>query len=104
MDLKSLRMRIRIASGMVEDIKGNFKDQYRRRNKSLTCRSCKPQLEVNSEEKKKEKPVETQNHLLENCVAFEELRKSIELNSDSGLVSFFHEVVKLRIAEDENEE
>ena len=55
MDPKSLRMRVRIASGMVDKIKGNHKDKYRRKNESITCPSCKPQLECNAEDDGKEK-------------------------------------------------
>ena len=97
-------MRVRIASGMVDKIKGNHKDKYRRKNESITCPSCKPQLEDDAVDDGKEKPRDTQNHLLEKCVAFEELRKSIDINSDAGLVSFFSKVVRLRIADDESDE
>ena len=89
--------------GMVNNIKGNFKDKYRKRNTSITCPSCKPENGSNTDDLITEKPQDTQNHLLETCVAFKELRESIDTNTDSGLVSFFREVVKRRIDSELNE-
>ena len=104
MDLESVRMRLRISSGMVEGIKGNFKDKYRKSNTSITCPSCKQISNNNSGDKDVEKPKDTQNHLLEECVAFDEVRKSLDLETDSGLVSFFAEVVRRRTSIDDNDE
>ena len=103
MDLQTVRMRVHIAMGMVNNIKGNFKDKYRKRNTSITCPSCKPENGSNTDDLITEKPQDTQNHLLETCVAFKELRESIDTNTDSGLVSFFREVVKRRIEAELNE-
>ena len=106
LDLESVRMRLRISSGMVNKIKGNYKDKYRRRNKSITCSSCAPLLRENKPDgepdKPPEKPPDTQIHLLEECVAFEDVRESTDLKTDAGLVSFFNEVVKRRTEMEEN--
>ena len=89
---------------MVNGIKGNFKDKYRRRNTSITCPSCAPLLRENEPDGEPEKPPHTQNHLLEACIAFEEVRGSTDLRTDAGLVSFFNEVVRRRTLMEENRE
>ena len=63
MDLQTVRMRVHIAMGMVNNIKGNFKDKYRKRNTSITCPSCKPENGSNTDDLITEKPQDAQNHL-----------------------------------------
>ena len=97
LDLEGVRMRLRISSGMVSTVKSNFKQNFK--NKSLSCDSCK---HLRADKGEEEKPIDSQLHLMESCEAFEDLRAQSDLNSDSGLVFFFKEVIKRRIKESED--
>ena len=44
-----------------------------------------------------EKPTDTQLHVLEECEAFDDIRQEIDINSDTGIVEYFKEIVKRRI-------
>ena len=85
MKLEDVRMRMRISSGMINQIKGNYKQKYRKMNQSITCISCK---NINSEKEGNKEPEDTQLHLIEECEAFEDLRSNTDL-SKKGRVSFF---------------
>ena len=92
LDLESVRMMMKIKGGMVNTIRGNFKQKYRRKNQSITCQSCK---EVRDEEHpESEKPIDSQLHVIEECEAFEDLRHEYDIHSNKGLVEFFKLVIK----------
>ena len=103
LDLEGIRMRMRISGGMVNTIRSNYKQKYRRRNQPISCQSCKSNRNSNESEGNVEdeddEPRDTQIHVLEECVAFEDIRALHDLTSDAGLVNFFSEVVKRRIQE-----
>ena len=122
MNLESVRTRFRVANEMVATIRKNFSSKYR--NKTLTCPSCidvdppnisnsdnnspnnnsNSQQHNNSSNNKQNslKPVDTQSHVLHECVAFEDLREKFDTREDTQLVEFFKEVVKRRIENGED--
>ena len=55
MKLEDSRMRMRISCGMINLIKGNFKQKYRKMNQPLTCISCISLLKKMTQTKKKTK-------------------------------------------------
>ena len=65
----------------------------------ITCQSCKNMREDDEEENEDEEPIDTQLHVLEECPAFKELRNECDLNTESGLVQFFKEIVRRRLEE-----
>ena len=103
MKLTDARMRMRISCGMISQIKGNFKQKYKKKNMSIICSSC---LNLSDNESTgnyngtKEKSY-TQLHLLEECKAFNELRAETDPTTNEGLVYFFTQVIKKRLEEDE---
>ena len=90
---------MRITGGMVNSVRGNFKQMYRKKNLPITCQSCNRIRDENEADNSDETPVDTQKHLLEECEAFENLRNEFDLETDAGLVGFFKELVKRRIDE-----
>ena len=86
---------MRIKGGMVNTIRGNFKQKYRKKNLSFTCQSCK-EIRKNTNPEA-EKPTDTQLHVLEECEAFDDIRQEIDINSDTGIVEYFKEIVKRQI-------
>ena len=95
-------MMMRISGGMVQSVRGNFKERYRKKNLPITCQSCKASNDNNAPVDDTEKPMDTQTHLLEECVAFDDIRNEFDLQTETGLVGFFKEVIKRR-NEDEND-
>ena len=94
---------MRILGGMVQSVHGNFRERYRKKNLPITCQSCKASNDNNAPVDDTEKPINTtQTHLLEECVAFDDIRNEIDLQMEAGLVGFFKEVIK-RHNEDEND-
>ena len=92
---------MKIKGKMVNKIRGNFKDLYRRKNQPITCQSCIKLSEENMSKTVTENPEDTQLHVLEDCAAVEDLCLKNDLKSDTGLVKFFKEVVKGQIQEEE---
>ena len=94
MKLEDVRYRFRIANSLVQGIRKNYSDKYRRMNKSLSCPCC---LQTN---KQTDKEAMTQSHILYRCEAFSDLRYDLVVEDDATLVDFFRLVVD-RITESE---
>ena len=101
LDLDGTRMMMKIEGGMVNTIRGNFKELYRRKNQPITCQFCVDPREESVTEIETENPLDTQLHVIEECAAFDDLHIKYDLKSDIGLVKFFKEVVKRRIQDEE---
>ena len=71
LDLEGIRWMMRITSGMVNTIRGNFKQKYRRIDQSITCQSCK---EIRGKNEPDNNPIDTQIHVLDECEAYSDLR------------------------------
>ena len=97
MKLDDVRYRFRIANNLVQGIRKNYSDKYRRMNKSLTCPSCS---ETN---KQTDKEAMTQSHILYRCEAFSDLRYDLVVEDDAMLVDFFRLAVD-RITESESDD
>ena len=82
LDLESVRYRFRISSKML-DIRTNFPGKYR--SVGFDCPSCK---QANSYKKQS---VESQEHIENSCIAFEEIRSRYDLSEDDQIVLFFKE-------------
>ena len=80
------RMAFRIRCELVKEIKGNFKDKYRRRggDQALICEDC------DSEE------IQTQNHCLE-CPYWEDFRRGSDLTKIEDLVEYFKKMLSERL-------
>ena len=85
--ISNCRMAFRIRCQMVGDIKGNFKDKYRRKGgeAALACEDC------NKDE------VQTQSHCLE-CPKWEEMRRGLDLSRLDDLVLYFQQMMKERMS------
>ena len=101
MDLESVRYRFRISSKMV-DVKANFPRKYR--SSSLNCPSCRIIMKKKEDDNNEFKPpsndpkspAESQSHLMDDCLAFDELRDKYDLTQDDQIVSFFKEALTRR--------
>ena len=84
--LDNCRMAFRIRCELVKEIKGNFKDKYRRRegDQGLICDDC------DSEE------IQTQSHCLE-CPNWEDLRRGIDVTKIDDLVKYFQQMLTERL-------
>ena len=54
-------------------------------------------MKKEDDEHEDEKPIDTQLHVLEECPAFKDIRDECDLETESGIVSFFKAVVKRRM-------
>ena len=85
--LEDVRALVRISSRMVETVRGNFPNKYRK--KSLICPSCCPEVsQVNQVTNTqtvivREGPIDTMEHIKWKCEAFDELRSQYKLNNDT---------------------
>ena len=77
------RMAFRIRSEMVNEVRGNFKDRYRRKGgeDALTCQECPTGV------------METQSHCVI-CPKWQDLRTGLELDKMDDLVTFFQRLHK----------
>ena len=94
MDLDSVRDCFRVANQMIKTVRKNFSRKYR--NKSLSCPSCSyptTGYSVNSDSSNNPsivisnnsdilRPADTQLHILEECVAFRDLREQFDTRDD----------------------
>ena len=82
------RMALRIRCQMVNEIKGNFKDKYRRKGgeEALLCEDCDSDT------------IQTQSHCLE-CPHWEEIRSGMDLSNMDNLVTFFQRLLRERLRE-----
>ena len=84
------RLRFKLPSSMVPTVKLHFSnnDQYRRDN--YQCWDCSF--------------VDSSEHIMKTCGAYEEFRKGKNLDNDLDLVNFFHQVIEKRLnSEDSND-
>ena len=81
-------MAFRIRCKLVKDIKGNYKDKFKRLGgeDALKCDDCL------SDE------IQTQSHCLV-CPHWEDIRKGLELDKINGLVTFFQRLLLERSKE-----
>ena len=103
MNLEKVRYRFRIEIKMVDNIRHNFPNKYRKKNLSLSCPSCKE----NSSNSNKSidtvsNPPHSQTHLLLHCEAFSRLREDLDIENDEEVVDFFMKVVESRVKEMED--
>ena len=80
------RMAFRVRSEMVDEIRGNFKDKYRRTGgeAALACQVCPSGL------------IETQSHCVQ-CPKWQDLRLWLELNKMEDLVTFFQRLLNEKV-------
>ena len=83
------RMAFRIRCEMVKEVRGNFKDKYRRKGgeHALNCEDC------NSNQ------VQTQTHCLV-CPHWEKLRTDLDLSKMEGMVTYFQRLLTERLKGD----
>ena len=81
-------MAFRIRCELVNDVKGNFKVNYRRRGGEdyLNCEDCS------------EKTTQTQSHCLV-CTRWDAIRTGLDLNTVDGMVEFFKRLLLERSKE-----
>ena len=95
--LEDVRALIRISSRMVETVRSDFPNKYRKR--SLVCPSCRPEVNISTNRQTDETrngPLDTLEHIKWNCAAFKELRSQYDVNDDCELIKFFKCVVEQR--------
>ena len=82
------RMAFRIRSEMVKDIRGNFKDKFKRNGgeAALQCQECLSGI------------LETQSHCLI-CPKWKDIRNGLELDKIEGMVVFFQRLLVERSKE-----
>ena len=82
------RLAFRIRCELVKDIKGNFKDKFRRKGgeDALKCGDC-----VTEE-------IQTQSHCLI-CPRWADIRTGVNLDKIEGLVTFFQRMISARLEE-----
>ena len=82
----NIRMAFRIRTELVEEVRGNFKDKFKRKGgeAALECQECFSGQ------------IETQDHCLE-CPRWQEIRKGLELNKIEGMVTFFQRLLSERM-------
>ena len=82
------RMAFQIRCEMVNDIKGNFKDKYKRLGgeAGLKCEDCS------------EDQIQTQSQCMI-CPHWEEIRRGLDLDSIDGVVTFFKSLLLERSRE-----
>jgi hypothetical protein len=79
----SCRLAFRIRCELVKEIKGNFKDKYRRKGgaDAILCDDCN------------RKEIQTQSHCLV-CPHWEEIRRGLPLDKLEGMVIFFQRMLQ----------
>ena len=84
--VENSRMAFRIRCEMVQDIRGNYKDKYRRQGGeiALECQDC-----LTNE-------IQTQSHCLI-CPRWEKLREGLELNKLEDMVKYFQKLLSERM-------
>ena len=87
--VEKTRMAFRVRCEMVDTIKGNYKDKYRRKRgeKALLCTDCS------------EQEVHTQTHCL-TCPKWERLREGMEMDTLENMVIFFQRLIMERLKKD----
>ena len=83
--IESTRMAFKIRCEMVDEIKGNFKDKYKRNGgeEALQCQDCDCGQ------------VQTQSHCLV-CPGWEDIRTDLKLDQIDDLVKFFQRLLAER--------
>ena len=84
--VENSRMAFRIRCEMVQDIRGNYKDKFRRQGGeiALECQDC-----LTNE-------IQTQSHCLI-CPRWEKLREGLELNKLEDMVKYFQKLLSERM-------
>ena len=86
--VSNCRMAFSIRCEMVNEVKGNHKDKYRRKGgeEALKCEDCHSNQ------------IQTQTHCL-TCPHWEDIRKGLEIDKIEGMVTFFQRMLKERLRE-----
>ena len=95
--LGDIRRRFRISSSMVEHVRGNYSNKYK--GDSLSCQSClkrNKQANVCSNT-----PCDCQNHILNICPSYDDLRLQYDTGTDIGIIQFYEKVIERRLEEGE---
>ena len=84
--IDNTRMAFKIRCEMVEEIKGNFKDKYKRQGgeEALICQDCDCG------------DVQTQSHCLV-CPKWNDIRTGLELDRIDDMVKFFQQLLRERM-------
>ena len=100
-NLETVRGLFRLSSRMLETVRGDFPNKYRR--KSLRCPSCRfnqcSSTDIQTDQQtdiEEEGPIDTLEHIKSDCKGFIELRSQYDLSDDVQLLNFFHAVVNER--------
>ena len=90
--LEDTRMAFRIRCEMVDKVKGNFKDKFKRQGgeEALVCQDCDCG------------EIQTQSHCLV-CPKWEDIRAGLELDRIEDLVKFFQRLLKERDGEEKKD-
>ena len=80
--VESCRMSFRIRCELVKDVKGNFKDKYKRKGgaDAILCEDCDV------------REIQTQSHCLV-CPRWENIRRDLPLETLEGMVTFFQRML-----------
>ena len=92
--LDEIRTRYRISSQMVDTVRANYSNKYRR--DSLECQSCR-----GTSTPEQMCPRDSQSHILTKCPSYSDLRLKYDTQTDLGIVKFFTAVVERRTEEGE---
>ena len=84
--IENTRMAFKIRCEMVEEIKGNFKDKFKRQGgeEALICQDCDT------------REIQTQSHCLV-CPKWEDIREGLELDRIEDMVKFFQRILRERM-------
>ena len=85
LSLPQARLRMRLRAGMVGSVKFNFQSDKKFTEVNWRC-SCGQ--------------IDSQRHIENNCVKYDDLRDKFDTKDDLGLVSFFDAVLKRREEEE----
>ena len=86
--VENVRVAFRIRCEMVKEIRGNYKDKYKRKGgeAALLCQECPAQ------------ELETQGHCLV-CPRWEDIRRGMDLTNIEDMVVFFQKLLKEKMKE-----
>ena len=90
--LDDIRRRFRISSSM-EHVRANFSSKYK--SDSLACQSCLKRNNATNEQTDTDTniPRDCQNHILNQCPSYDDLRLQFDTETDIGIVNFFKAVM-----------
>ena len=82
LNVEQARLKFQIRSSMVKTVKMNYSSDPKYSHEMWKCSHCDL--------------IDTQNHIISTCNAYQHLRVNKNLENDHDLVKFFQEVLKMR--------